>query len=38
MLQAHNKPSLQIAWFDYLDFQIRFMLNEFLVVYIGGIK
>lgn len=36
MKLAHNKPDIVTAWFDYLDFRIRFMLNDYPVVYIGG--
>ena len=37
MIFAHNKPdSLAILWFDYFDFQVRFMLNDYPVSYIGG--
>ena len=37
MIFAHSKPdSLAVLWFDYLDFQMKFMLNDFQVVYIGG--
>lgn len=36
MILAHNKPILPVIWFDYLDFQIRFMLNKFPVIYLGS--
>ncbi len=38
MIFAHSKPDLAVLWFDYFDFQMRFMLNDYPVVYIGGLK
>ncbi len=36
MIFAHSKPdSLAVLWFDYFDFQIRFILNDYPVIYIG---
>ena len=36
MIFAHCKQSLAVEFFDYLDFQIRFMFNEYPVIYIRG--
>lgn len=37
MIFAHSKPeSLAVLFFDYLDFQIRFMLNDFPTIDIRG--
>lgn len=35
MLYARNKPDIVTMWFDYIDFKIMFMLNNYPIYYIN---